>query len=43
MMAIFLDDNTSPIKSVHVGVEGCHDYTVAPHDKDRRMRYIERH
>ena len=30
-------------KKVHSGAEGYLDDTVAPHDEDRRKRYIERH
>ena len=34
---------TEPIKNVHVRVEGYPGYSVAPHDKYRETKCIERH
>ena len=43
MTAIFYDDEKIPIKTIHFGAESYDDYTVAPHDKDKKARYIKRH
>ena len=31
-----------PIKSVHFGAVGYVDYTVAPHAKEKKERYVKR-
>ena len=37
MTAIFYDNNKTPIKPIHVGASSYADYTVAPHDEDKRL------
>ena len=41
MTEFFFDENKTSIKSLHFGVEGYLDYTVAPHDKQKGKRNIE--
>ena len=43
MTAIFYDNDKKQIKTVHFGATGYLDYTIAPHDEERRKRYIKRH
>lgn len=43
MTATFYDENRTPIKTVHFGAEGYTDYTISPHDKEKRKQYISRH
>ena len=43
MTAIFYDKANTPIKTVHFGAAGYLDYTIAPHDEERKTRYIKRH
>ena len=43
MLAIFYDSDTKQLKTVHFGATGYLDYTIAPHDEERRKRYIKRH
>ena len=43
LTAIFSDESKKPNTNVHLGVVGYVDQTVAPHDAERRKRYIERH
>ena len=43
LTAIFYNDEKVPIKTAHFGAVGYPDYTVPPHDKERRNRYITRH
>ncbi|NDD30538.1 MAG: hypothetical protein EB084_19945 [Proteobacteria bacterium] len=43
MTAIFYDKDLRRIKTVHFGATGYEDYTTAPHDKERKARYIKRH
>ena len=43
LTAIFYDDEKIPIKTVHFGAHGYDDYTVPPHDDDKKARYIKRH
>ena len=38
MMAIIYDDDKIPIKTVHFGEERYGDYTVAPHDEDKKRQ-----
>ena len=40
--AILYDDEKIPIKTVHFGAHGYDDYTVPPHDADKKARYIQR-
>ena len=41
--AMFYDANKQLIKTTHFGASGYPDYTVPPHDEERRKRYISRH
>jgi hypothetical protein len=43
MTAVFYDDDKKRIKTVHFGAQGYDDYTVAPHDREKKARYIQRH
>ena len=43
MIAIFFDDDKNQVKTVHFGATGYLDYTIAPHDEERRKIYIKRH
>ena len=43
MTAIFYDENRKIIKTIHFGAEGYTDFTISPHDQDKRKRYIDRH
>jgi hypothetical protein len=43
LTAIFYDDNRTKIKTVHFGADGYIDYTISPHDKEKRKQYINRH
>lgn len=43
MTAIFYDENKKIIKTVHFGAAGYTDYTMPPHDKEKRKQYISRH
>ena len=36
LTAIFYDDEQIPIKTVHFGAHGYDDYTVPPHDDDKK-------
>ena len=38
MMAICYNEEKTPIKTVHFGVEGYVDYIVPPHDADKKAR-----
>ncbi|MFM7987032.1 MAG: hypothetical protein ACKPKO_47740, partial [Candidatus Fonsibacter sp.] len=38
--AMFYDANKQPIKTTHFGATGYPDYTVPPHDEEKRKRYI---
>ena len=40
---IFYNENKQPVKTVHFGAVGYPDYTIPPHDEERRKRYITRH
>ena len=37
MTAISYDNDKTPIKPIHVGASSYADYTVAPHDEDKRL------
>ena len=41
MTALFYDHDKMPIKTVHFGAVGYVDYTVAPHDKEKKERYVK--
>ena len=43
LTAIFYNDGKVPIKTMHFGVVGYPHYTIPPHDKARRNRYITRY
>ena len=43
MTAFFYDKDKTPIKTVHFGAAGYADYTIAPHDEDKKARHIKRH
>ena len=41
--AMVYDANKQPIKTTQFGATGYPDYTVPPHDEEKRKRYISRH
>ena len=43
MTAIFYNEKQIPIKTVHFGAEGYDDYTVPPHDAEKKARYLKIH
>lgn len=42
LKAVFRFDNGRS-KTIHFGAKGYYDYTMPPHDKNRRDNYIKRH
>ena len=38
-----MTENKTKIKTVHFGADGYIDYTISPHDKEKRKQYISRH
>ncbi|MFM7982388.1 MAG: hypothetical protein ACKPKO_24015, partial [Candidatus Fonsibacter sp.] len=40
---MFYDANKQLITTTHFGATGYPDYTVPPHDEEKRKRYISRH
>ena len=42
-MTTFFDKDKKPIKTVHSGASGYLDYTIAPHDEERRNKYMKSH
>ena len=42
MISIFCDSDKIHVKSLHFGATGYLDYTIAPHDEERRKIYIKR-
>ena len=43
MTAVFYDERRKLIKTIHFGAERYTDYTMPPHDKEKRKQYITRH
>ena len=43
MTALFDYNDKMPIKTVHFGAVGYVDYTVAPHDEEKKDNDIQRH
>ena len=41
MTAIFYDNDKKQIQTVNFGAAGYIDYTIAPHDEERKKRYQE--
>ena len=43
LTALFYNESKQLIKTVHFGATGYLDYTISPHDEERRNIYITRH
>ena len=43
MTALLYENEKKPVKTAHFGAAGYPDYTIYPHDEERKQRQNKRH